>query len=54
MEDISCLEWCMLIKAFINFKYLADNKGICQEELKRIEDFLYEKAPANIDLRDIL
>ena len=55
MDDkISCLEWCMLIKAFTNFKYLADSKNILHDELENIENFLFERAPANIDLRDIL
>ncbi len=44
----------MLIKAFTNFKYLADSKHMLHDELEQIENFLFEKAPANIDLRDVL
>lgn len=55
MDDkISCLEWCMLIKAFTDFKYLADSKHILHDELENIENYLFERAPANIDLKDIL
>ncbi len=44
----------MLIKAFTDFKYLADTKHILNDELENIENYLFERAPANIDLKDIL
>ncbi|MBR1760898.1 MAG: hypothetical protein IJ741_06940 [Schwartzia sp.] len=42
---MSSLEWCKLYEAFVAFQVQAEKQGLYADDIRRIENDLFERCP---------